>query len=408
MFTKKKSAKLRKDVYILCFGIMVTMMGNMVYPMLTIILQQKFSMSATNIALILAADSISLFIASFLGGRIADKYNRKWNIIICDLFTVVMYGLCFILPLSYLSIVLIIFGGSFQQMEIASYNTLITEMTDEENRDRGFSVFYLCFNIGAFISTAAAGFLINEYTKLVFLLDGAGVFVSTIIIMLFVKYKRTAKTEEEAEEAKGMGFSVFKNTPLLLLFLVIMCLNEIVHNEYSYLIPMELDRILAENGAKVFGTLISVSCVIVVFMTTPITNLLHKKEHLHKLQLSNIFQIAGYAVFGIGIILYNIPLFYVGFIIYIFGEICDAISYEPYLMHITPERYRGRIDGIFSMTMKIAVMLFNLIVGTTYDRSPVIAWSVLMVTGVMAIVLTKVLKHKEKTMVLQVQKNKRK
>ena len=372
---------------------MVTMFGNMVYPMLTIILQQKFSFSATQIAFLLAIDSILLFFASFFGGKIADKFNRKRNIIICDLLTVSAYTICFLIPLSYVTIALIILGGSFQQMELASYNTLIADMTTKENRDKGYSLFYLCFNIGAFVATALSGFMINEHLKLIFLLDAVCVGASTIVIAIFVKYVRK-ETEGSEESAKGFGFKVFKQVPMLGFFLVIMCINEIVHNEYAYLIPMELDRAYLADGSKIYGTLVSFSCMIVVMTTTAITKMFHKKKHLFKLQLSNIFQLLGYIVFGVGIYLRFIPLFYIGFAIYIFGEICDAISYEPYLMMITPEAYRGRIDGLFSMTMKIAVMLFNLVIGVSYDHSPALSWGIFIFIGLLVIVLTAIFSAK--------------
>lgn len=383
------------------------MFGNMVYPMLTIILQQKFSLYPSQIALLLAIDSVSLFIASFIGGKLADAFNQKWVIIICDFLTVTAYLVCFFLPLSYVTIALIIIGGAYQQMELASYNTLIAEMTTKENRDKGYSLFYLCFNIGAFVSTAVSGFMINEHISLIFLLDAVGVGISTIIIMIFVKYKKETvsisktdntvkQTEQKTDTSKGFGFEIFRKMPILGLFLVTICFNEIVHNEYSYLIPMELDRFLGDDGSKVYGTLISFTCVIVILFTTAITNFLHKKRALYKLQLSNIFQISGYIVFGFGLIVKNIPLFYLGFLIYILGEICDAISYEPYLMQITPKVYRGRIDGFFSMTMKIAVMLANLLIGFLYEISPLFAWVIFIVIGIIPIVLTVHLKKMDK------------
>lgn len=51
---------LRKENYILCFGRLVTAMGAMVWPMLTMILSQKMGMSAEHIAWVVAAFGLSL------------------------------------------------------------------------------------------------------------------------------------------------------------------------------------------------------------------------------------------------------------------------------------------------------------------------------------------------------------
>ena len=64
---------LRRENYVLFFGRIVTNMGSMVWPMLTMILNQKLGMSAGNIAILTAVFGILMMPATLFGGKLADR-----------------------------------------------------------------------------------------------------------------------------------------------------------------------------------------------------------------------------------------------------------------------------------------------------------------------------------------------
>ena len=68
---------LRKEIYILFFGRIVTSMGSLVWPIMTLILKNKLGYNATTIATITMAMSILQFPMMLLGGKLADTVNRK-------------------------------------------------------------------------------------------------------------------------------------------------------------------------------------------------------------------------------------------------------------------------------------------------------------------------------------------
>ena len=61
---------LRRENYVLFFGRIVTNMGSMVWPMLTMILNQKLGMSAGNIAILTAVFGILMMPATLFGGKL--------------------------------------------------------------------------------------------------------------------------------------------------------------------------------------------------------------------------------------------------------------------------------------------------------------------------------------------------
>ena len=91
---------LRRENYILCFGRLVTAMGAMVWPMLTMILSQKMGMSPEHISWVMALFGILSLPTNLIGGKMGDYFNKKLNIVFLDLISVV----CYILSSSGLSV----------------------------------------------------------------------------------------------------------------------------------------------------------------------------------------------------------------------------------------------------------------------------------------------------------------
>lgn len=91
---------LGREIYILFFGRIVTSMGALIWPLMTLILKNKMRYDATFIAILTMGMSILQFPMLLLGGKLADTRNRKNVIIVCDLITEVSYVICAMIPLS--------------------------------------------------------------------------------------------------------------------------------------------------------------------------------------------------------------------------------------------------------------------------------------------------------------------
>lgn len=108
---------LRKENYVLCFGRFVTAMGAMVRPMLTMILSQKLGMNAVQVAWITALMGILTIPANLIGGKMADRFNKKMNIVYLDMISVISYIICGLIPLTTKSIVLMFIASTCQNIE---------------------------------------------------------------------------------------------------------------------------------------------------------------------------------------------------------------------------------------------------------------------------------------------------
>ena len=173
---------LPSQIYILFFGRIVTSLGSMVWPMLTMILNQKMGMSASEISQIIVLAGIIMIPAYLLGGKLADRFSKKRNIVLLDSLSIAFYIISAFLPLSITVIILIIAAAVFQSMEQPSYNALVADLTYTKDRERAYSMLYLGSNLGLILSPTISGFLFRNYLWLAFLISGIAIASSTIPI----------------------------------------------------------------------------------------------------------------------------------------------------------------------------------------------------------------------------------
>ncbi|MGL5440444.1 MAG: MFS transporter [Filifactoraceae bacterium] len=92
---------LRHEIYILVFGRIVTNMGALIWPMLTLILKNKLGMTASQAADFIILMGVAQLPCTLIGGKLADRFSKKNIIICCDLVTVCGLVTCFFLPISF-------------------------------------------------------------------------------------------------------------------------------------------------------------------------------------------------------------------------------------------------------------------------------------------------------------------
>ena len=188
---------LRKENYILFIGRIVTNLGSMVWPVLTLILNQKMGLNGTQVVLVTIVSGILFLPAGLIGGKLADKYNKKMLIIFCDMISIVFYIICSFIPLSFVTIGLMMFAAACQSLEYPAYNALIADVTYTKDRERAYSLQYLGANIGLVASPTIAVILFARYLWLAFLISVFSIGLSTFLIYWKVTDIEPVKDDEQ-------------------------------------------------------------------------------------------------------------------------------------------------------------------------------------------------------------------
>lgn len=383
---------LRKEIYVLFFGRVVTNLGSMVWPMLTLILSRKLGFKASSISLLMTAAMLIMVPANLLGGRLADRCNKKNVIVLCDLVSIAGYFACGLIPLGILTIGLMFLASVFQSMEYPSYNALFADLTSTRDRERAYSLEYLGANLGLVLSPTIAGLLFQNYLWLSFLISGFAIGCSTALIFFLVRDLTPEPDEgeeavyQQSREQTGI-IQILRENKLLLFYLGIVALYYASYGQYNFLMPLDMGTVHGESGAVIFGTVSSLNCIVVVLFTPLITRVFHSRGEPVKIFLGEVLIFCGYLIFLM--LLGFIPIYYLSMLFFTWGEIFVTIAEGPYLSRRIPASHRGRINGVTSVIGSCVGGGINLIVGFLYDGiGSAAAWSLVLGLLAVAVALT--------------------
>lgn len=388
---------LKSEIYILFLGKLVTAMGSFVWPMLTFLLTTKLGLSDGLAAFLIAAGGTVSLPVALLGGKLADRFPRKYIIIVFDGLTVLLYLLAAFLPISYITVGIVFFASLFQTVESPAYDALTADYSTTAQREKAFSLSYLGFNLGFVIGASLSGLLFAAHTNLAFGLNGVAVGISTILIALFVHRKNAIGSDTDAEESYGeyempvsdslSVLAVLKQRKVVMAVLLIGCFASMTNNTVGILLPLQLKEQMGTAGAAIYGYLNSLNGFVVILFTPLLTMALVRLTEIPKCILGLGLFLAGIAMFAVG---NSTGILYAGMFVYSVGEVITVLGVNPYSSRRIPASHRGRVGGINSVLFSVFFSLTQfgisfalMIADGCYD----LLWKAFLICGSIALVL---------------------
>lgn len=381
---------MRKELYILFWGRVVTNMGALIWPMMTLILKNKLGYSATQIAAILMILGFVQLPFTLIGGKLADRFNKRNLIIVCDLVTVVSYFVCAFMPMSEKLVPILALAAIFAQMEWPSYDALVADLSSAEDRERAYSLSYLGTNLGLVLAPTIGGFLFANHLSLAFLISSLATFSSTVLIFLFIKDVTPVKTEtisghyEEVRDRHSIWRVLWENK-LLLLFMLCGGIWMLVYSQFNFLMPLNLEQYYGEQGAVLFGALTSVNAFVVIIGTPVLTKMMSRIRDVDRLLLGQFLVVLGFLSYAL---VQNVLIVYfISMIIFTIGEICETLGRQPYLTRRIPASHRGRFSSVYTIFGGAFQLSGQQVVGSMADGMPMQkVWMFIVIIGVINVV----------------------
>lgn len=363
-------AHLPKEIYVLAFGKIMTSMGALIWPMLTLIMSEKLGLNGQTIGLYMMLFSLVMGPFYLLGGKLADKYNKKHIIVTFDLIGNSLYFVCAALPMSMTTLYLLAIASLFQSMEQPAYDALIADLTTYRDRERAYSLNYLSMNLGLVLAPTIGGMLFNDYLSLSFFINGLADISSTLMLLIFIKNvkitDRDHKSMNEYEKGEtGSIFKVFSERKLFFLLFVISGIAALIYNQFNFLMPLHMEEAFRGSGAFKFGILTSINAVVVVIGTPILTRKFSGVIDIRIMYLGQLLESLGLAFFIF--VNHHFETAVAGIIIFTTGEIFGSISKTPYLTKRIPETHRGRVLSITTSCAGLIGVLSNYVIGTFID-----------------------------------------
>lgn len=385
-------AGLKREIYILFIGKLVTAMGSFVWPMLTFFLTTKLGLSDGMSTLLIATASVLSFPAALLGGKLADRFSRKSIIILFDCLTVSLYLLAAILPLSIGTAVLLFMAGLFQTIEGPAYDALNADYSTSKQREKAYSLSYLGFNLGFIVGASLSGILFENFLQLAFCVNGLAIFTSTVLIIFFVHKKNAISEDADAlqqsyseyempVDEKLSVLKVLKQRPVLIGMLLVGCVASMPSNLVGILLPLQLKETMGQAGATLYGYLNSLNGFVVIVFTPILTIALKKLTEIPKTVLGLLLFVGGIALFSIDT---AAAVLFVGMFVFTLGEVVTVLGSNPYNSRRVPASHRGRVGGIssviysvFSSVTQYLISFLLMATGSNYG----LLWLVFIICG---------------------------
>lgn len=360
---------LPKEIYILFISKIINSLGRFIDPLLTLILTKKIGMSSTaagaliTIAMVLQAPCV------LIGGRLADTLGRKKVICIFFGLSALTFLSCIFMPVTKLLAYTLIIGACFSSFSGSAYDAMITDYTDVHNRQAAFSLLYMGTNVGAAIAPVVGGLLFKSHLKILFLGDAVTTFIAVLLIILFVHEhesvrKRQEQVDEYNETVKQNVFVVLRETPILIIFALILSIYSFVYEQFGFGIPLGMDSVFGDRGAELFGMVSSINALIVIFFTPFLIHITKSMKVKNVLAVGGLSYAGCFMVMAVSSHLYG---YIVGIVLLTIGEILCAVNAAAFVANIAKSTHLGRINSVVSIIREMGACLSPIVIGSMLD-----------------------------------------
>lgn len=342
---------LPRPVYVIFIATVVNGTGIFVYPFLTLFLTQRLGYDPVKAGLYLFVASLAYFPGSLIGGKLSDTAGRRIVMIVSQTLASATFVACGFLGTSEAIPFLVLANLFFDGITDPARSAVMNDVTVPENRQSAFALTYLGHNLGYSVGPLLAGFLFRHATEWLFFGNAIIGFLAMALMVSFVgetkpdqaELDRSAKTDESDRAVEGSLLQAFKAKKSLVGFAALMFLYQLAYEQTIFSLPLTAVAVFGDSGAAVYGTLMSVNALVVIFLNAPLVSLTRRFSTLGNVAFAGILYGLGYLGYAFA---KGIPLFWLCTVFWTLGEIVDAVNTWAYMANETPKSHRGRFGAV--------------------------------------------------------------
>jgi len=357
--------KFDRSLWIRFWGELILGIGFfMIYPFLSLYLNDKLSGNTLMVGLVLASSPIAALIGSLMGGSIADRMGRKPVMVISLMFcSLTTAG--YIIAKSALSFAIIGFvQGFFNSIYHPAASAMVADVTKEEDRLEAYGLLRIGINVGAAVGPIVGAIIFFFSKELIFLMLSVLNMLFALVTLIFIKESRLdIKTNMEKHNVIYKGYSfVFKDIRFLI-YLIAGIFLSIAYAQPDIILPIYFknENINIKYFASPYAFLMALNGAMVVLFQMPISRYLETKPLKVSLVGAGI-------MFSLSMFIYSMKLpFYVYILsnmIYTIAEMFEAPAVMKFVAHISPEDRRGEYMGASGMRWTIGRILGPILGGS--------------------------------------------
>jgi MFS family permease len=369
---------LPRDVWILVLGTFFNSFGTFVVPFLTIYLTWR-GHSLEEAGLSLTAYGVGHFVASLLGGHLADRLGRRRTIMLSMFSSAAAMLLLSQAEGCPAVACLALLAGLCAELYRPASNALLTELCPPDQWVTAWALYRLALNLGYAAGPIVAGLLSRGSFFLLFVGDAA-----TSVLFGLVAWLATAAPWEDkhhalkAEDAGSGVLAALGDRRLLALLLAELGVA-VVDFQSVAVLPLHVER--AGFSGATYGALLSITGGLIILFEVPLTAVTRRLSLRWMLALGCLLSGSGIALTGLA---YTIPVLTATVVVWTLGEMIGSPLGSAYLSGLAPEHLRGRYMGLRAATWSLGMLLGPFMGMQLFDRSPVLLWWVCGALGALS------------------------
>ena len=364
-----------RPVWVLCAGTFLNKFGTFVMPFLALYMTRRgFTIEKAGLAI--SAYGIGHFLASILGGQLADTVGRRKTIVL-SMVAAAVSMLLLSQARTFTSIwVLTALTGLSSELYRPAGSALLADLVPPGQRVTAYAIYRLAFNAGFAFGPATAGFLVAH--SFVWLFIGDAVTSLLFGIVAWTALPKGVRSKEGQMSWSAALRHAIADTKLLQALAASLLIAPAFFQMSSAFGLQVTARGFSESA---YGILISLNGVLVVLFELPICRITQRFPARRVMAL-------GYLLLGLALALNiwatTIPAFTWMIIVLTLGEMIAMPVAVAYIADLAPANARGRYMGTYAFTWAFALMFGPAGGMALFARNPALLWAACGISGVLA------------------------
>lgn len=361
-----------RPVWVLFFGTFLNKFGAFVIPFLALYLKGRgFTIAQAGMAI--SAYGVGNFLASLVGGHLADTLGRR-NTILLSMFSVAVSMMLLSQAQTFPAILLMTaLVGLTGDIYRPASSALLADLVPAGQRVTAYSAYRWAFNAGWACGPATAGFLAGHSYIWLFAGDAASSVLFGIVAWLALPHGVLAA---KSDQGWVPALKVISRDKAFLRVLAASLAVQLVFFQMGSTYSLHVTGL--GFSAATYGALISLNGVLVVFCELPITTITQKYGPQRMMALGYALVAVG---FGMNAFARTLPMLALGVFIFTMGEIISAPVTTAYIADLAPTQFRGRYQGAWGLTNALALIIGPNLGMRLFSRNVTVMW---LACGVLA------------------------
>jgi MFS family permease len=358
--------------WLMFWGMLVSTIGSsMIWPFLMIYVSERLTLPLAAVSSLMTLNAVMSFISSFVAGALADRFGRKWVMVI----SLAVNGLGYLLlsMANTLPIFAFVMGmnGFFNPLYRVGADAMMADLIPPEKRPEAYSIMRMSNNLGVALGPAIGGFIASASYTIAFYIAAIGMSIYGLLMAVFAhetlqsgpaigQFNKGGTVEREY---LGGYNRILKDKPFLL-FNLVWSLNQIcaamvwvllsVYAKQNYNVPESL-----------YGFIPTTNAIMVVLFQVAVTQVTRRYKSLSVLALGSVFYAAAVGSVAFG---YGFWGFWISMVILTVGELMLVPTSTTYVANLAPADMRGRYMSVYGLTWVFAMGVGPLLGGVLNDQ----------------------------------------